>query len=100
MISYTPGPWKLGMQAASGKNIETEDRELIAAAFHCDLPPEEAKANARLIAAAPDLLETLAEIVGWLEEEDITSITQSPFCDLLVYAGRIIHAAKGEEDKE
>ena len=98
MISYTPGPWRIGLQTPVGIDIYA-DKDALIATVACVVCTR-GKTNARLIAAAPDLLKTLEGIVGRIKHnpqgEDITSM----FCDLLVDAGRIIHAAKGEEDKE
>ena len=65
-MSYTPGPWRVNESKISGKdNISdlTEivgpqrngSQRLIAKMYGCALP--EGQANARLIAAAPELLE-------------------------------------------
>jgi hypothetical protein len=66
---FTPGPWFY-----TGKNDEAEVRHVgtvdgemyegeIAALYGCDVNQE---ANARLIAAAPELLEALQEVDEWL----------------------------------
>lgn len=62
---HTPGPWNfdnhspalpvLGIYAADGKNP-----------FHGDRSQEELAANARLIAAAPELLEALQGLLNAL----------------------------------
>lgn len=50
---HTPGPW----QRAGGFTIKAESGRHIAKVGALHLGPEEDLANARLIAAAPDLLE-------------------------------------------
>lgn len=61
--SYTPGPWDYW----SGYNpvdeleaqITTEDGDIVIASYNRQIP--EGEANAKLLAAAPDLLEALTE---------------------------------------
>lgn len=65
-MKHTPGEWK-----KVGRSIEHEGGGLICDLFITDVPFEEMEANARLIAAAPELLETLKEALppedhsGW-----------------------------------
>lgn len=73
MIKHTPGPWTYGGQEFN--DVRESDGELVAVALHLRVKkPErsiaEAKANARLIAAAPDLLEALKAIVKSLADQD------------------------------
>lgn len=67
---HTPGPWREGSTAHS-KWVEAgavricqvdTDEENAGISF------DESEANARLIAAAPDLLEVLALLANWIEE--------------------------------
>jgi hypothetical protein len=51
-MTHTPGPWRKGLCG----DIVTEDGRIIAQIFW---PRSAAHANARLVAAAPDLLEAL-----------------------------------------
>lgn len=62
MNKHTPGPWY-----SKGSVIGAKPRLVIA---HVSSVCEEVdeQANARLIAAAPDLLETLRDIVGMLTD--------------------------------
>ncbi|EOK5389641.1 hypothetical protein ACM6SQ_004690 [Pseudomonas aeruginosa] len=63
--SYTPGPWDYW----SGYNpvdeleaqITTEDGDIVIASYNRQIP--EGEANAKLLAAAPDLLEALVALV-------------------------------------
>lgn len=60
MSDYTPGPW-----SADGYKIYTKDWDsLIGHTGNSDVPEGEAVANARLIAAAPELLEALRQILS------------------------------------
>jgi hypothetical protein len=67
MTTHTPGPWKIGYSTVR-PIIEiyrlADDRKsaLTIAEIDCSQNFDEAEANARLIAAAPDLLEALEEI--------------------------------------
>ena len=92
MNKHTPGPWNTTLRAApveDGNDDELEiaisgsnpDQRTIAATFKTDgftvdgyemegCSLEEAQANARLIAAAPDLLEALKQFLAWGEGKD------------------------------
>ena len=70
---YTPGPWHIGIRRpSSDKFIYGPSGEEVA---DCDMLPNhqhENTANARLISAAPELLEVLEEMTGialWLARE-------------------------------
>lgn len=96
---HTPGPW------AIGKNHDAEsedfiirqgddpDSPAIASAFvdHIGLTEEESMANARLIAAAPELLAALERLVSACEKGDPETIAEN-----VVFAKRNIRKAKGE----
>jgi hypothetical protein len=70
MSEYTPGPWKVGGECkplyawrgqVTGKHPDDGEDFILASCNHNY--PEIALANARLIAAAPDLLEALIEMM-------------------------------------
>ncbi len=72
ILTYTPGPWIFG-KTDEGKRLILggQDRRYIASITIYQIPRRmglyeepERKANARLIAAAPELLECLKEIKG------------------------------------
>lgn len=73
-MSHTPGPWRLKLQRYGGyrvfklfiDNPDGSYQELgdFRGVHRVSDPDEETIANARLIAAAPDLLEALAAIVN------------------------------------
>lgn len=86
---HTPGPWAIEdpMGAKDGLTIvqaglDAYEWEFIAMVCQSDfvdgdhmgrqrfISPKEQEANARLIAAAPDLLEVAKLLVSWLDEED------------------------------
>jgi hypothetical protein len=62
---HTPGPWILG--ACAGQ-VEGPKRELLAGGIDYRIPEDVKLANARLIAAAPDLLKALKALLNLLEE--------------------------------
>jgi len=62
MPEHTPGPWKL--TRAFGINEWSISGKLYAGRFiGTARNQQEAEANARLVAAAPELLETLKEVI-------------------------------------
>lgn len=69
MSKHTPGPWKAGFRSVTAP--ETED-DLALNVRIIGGNPKVDRANARLIAAAPDLLaaleETLAAAVLWIDD--------------------------------
>lgn len=74
--NFTPGPWHCGTFRETGNapgiDIGAANNSNIALAHHdsSDRESYETKANARLIAAAPDLLEALNDIVGGTLPDD------------------------------
>jgi len=72
-VKHTPGPWGVGSRHTSG-GVYTESGDLIANThgaqrnFKRDEQIAEQDANARLIAAAPDLLAALRKTVAQLEK--------------------------------
>lgn len=104
---YTPGPWHLNMfivcaNVSSGTvSIETPIADV------CNTGAErwrdEEVANARLIAAAPELLEALQLIIGMAEDGyklHIKNGSHQEFLsedrDALIKANQVIKKAKGE----
>lgn len=68
---YTPGPWR-----TTGTRIANESRVLIAAVCGASGDDNTEAANARLIAAAPDLLAALRELLAKHDEgrEDLSDL--------------------------
>jgi len=101
MNKHTPGPWDFDSFALR-EEIRAENNPLIATvcSVHCD-SPEQMKANARLIAAAPELLEALrwyAELAEDLNRYPWT--VESTLAELRNDGGKrakeVIAKAKGE----
>jgi hypothetical protein len=61
---HTPGPWAVGSYCMTAHVIYADngEGEQIAAASRSAFPDSESDANARLIAAAPDLLAVLKQV--------------------------------------
>jgi hypothetical protein len=64
MSSYTPGPWTV---ERDGSTVTMGGQCVITGPAPDGAPREEEKANARLIAAAPELLEALASLVEYAD---------------------------------
>lgn len=74
MSKHTPGPWR----ACSGfPSVEAAGAANLALCNDQRIPMSERLANARLIAAAPDLLEALKRAVGWIETSSEGEIATS-----------------------
>lgn len=71
MSKHTPGPWNIGTK--NGARVWSENGEtLIADADVSEsLRKEIKKANARLIAAAPELLEMLCTALPFIEDAEL-----------------------------
>ena len=71
---FTPGPWSSHRVGASTIYIESRIRigvlQEVAACGPTEAGPEQQEANARLIAAAPDLLKALQRICVIAEDMD------------------------------
>lgn len=70
-MKHTPGPWHVGLRQAE-KIVYDETGWAIANAtvYHGESDAEQVKANARLIATAPDLLASLRRLVRMLGTND------------------------------
>jgi hypothetical protein len=74
MLGHTPGPWRVPLDEPYDRDRPTyflEDgagQQLMLLARLPEAGPQENKANARLISAAPELLaavEAMADFLGW-----------------------------------
>ena len=65
MSKHTPGPWRIDRIIAFAPTIMANGRR-VAKVFHKDgIEDEQVLANAKLIAASPDLLEACTDLVQW-----------------------------------
>lgn len=62
--TYTPGPWEYGEDADGEWYFEASQNRGVQIGWCCNYGDHTAEPNARLISAAPDLLEALIEVVG------------------------------------
>lgn len=67
-MAHTPGPWEKEPEAGRGAWIKGANDEW--AALACGDTDESARANAHLIAAAPDLLEALRVLLAYLPADE------------------------------
>lgn len=76
--SYTPGPWVLvetSNEEETAYITGVHQKEPVAVACVCgELPHDEDNANARLISAAPDLIEACREGLSIAESFNVPSI--------------------------
>ena len=63
MTNITPGPWRYGLNKRGQRRVFAADGWEVVRAMSARRNKQERDANARLIAAAPDLLAALQEIV-------------------------------------
>jgi hypothetical protein len=100
MIKHTPGPW-----LAVGSWVETADDK--ADICNCSAesmgqervarPPEEEEANARLIAAAPELLDALTKLCADCNGDNLGTV-KAPRWAVLCAAETAIARATGEKE--
>ena len=75
--AHTPGPWTLRRMHTGGFDIMDWRNRDVATVYGGGVETESREANARLIAAAPDLLEALDGIIHFSDGFDFYR-TQSP----------------------
>lgn len=95
MSKFTPGPWRRGTPGPNGcYTIGTENglmTAVVAHSIHCSEQVQQAEANARLIAAAPDLLEAQTmgaevntpDFLDWIADRLINSYGVNPNVDFV-----------------
>ena len=84
VAQHTPGPWTIAGRETALKVVEARRSWMRVCFLTSDGPCE---ANARLIAAAPDLLEALKELTN--------SCDAIPGCPVTTRARMAIHKAEG-----
>jgi hypothetical protein len=96
--NWTPGPWELGPAIDSRKVFSGDS--VIAEAWPTTINMDEAQANARLIAAAPDLLHNLEvvteRLTAWMTISDPDDVTDDDR-QALVDSRNAIAQATGEK---
>ena len=74
--AHTPGPWTARRMHTGGFDIMDPRNRDVVTVYGGGVETESREANARLIAAAPDLLEALKSLVANLAEGDFISETR------------------------
>ena len=95
MSKHTPGPWKYDTTKLADWYTRITHCVSISGESEIRLYGNEAEANARLISAAPELLEALEALVDMPDERSIYDISDKEI-DLWVKAKKVIAKAKGE----
>ena len=67
-MSHTPGPWEITTRLTFGWDVKVKDRDWLICGL-CFEDDDDKKADAHLIAAAPELLEALEEMVAIAEDQ-------------------------------
>jgi len=89
LSGHTPGPWtKKGTQIRKGDFYLASSRQ-------SGLPPEEAAANAHLIASAPELLLELKSAI-FQYEQLLKKTGGKDYCDTIEDARKVIAKAEGK----
>ena len=65
MSNHTPGPWRIVRYGDHNPLIETDEITVAEVLDDCHPDTEQQEANARLIAASPDLYHALKQLTGW-----------------------------------
>lgn len=86
MTQHTPGPWVIGLR--EDQTIFTEGLRRVATV---EGARKDWRANARLIAAAPDMLAALEDIRDYIDDPNM------PMRELLARVSAAIAQAKGAE---
>lgn len=92
---HTPAPWNDGLHYQGHLAIQSDSGRLVAFCGAISRNDEQLEnlANARLIAAAPDLLAALIELSDYVFDEYSAS---HPLCERAAEARAVIAKAKGE----
>jgi len=92
MSKHAPGPWKITHSEVNGYRVSDSTGWGVAVVLK-DVNDE---ANAHLIAAAPQMLEALERLRGWVVAEAEQFGAVLPDDDIMEQATAAIRAAKGE----
>jgi len=79
MNGHTPGPWRYRLVASCKAWVVESVKNSIASVLLWRSAPQESEANARLIAAAPDLL-ALVDALEWARSAMYSKNFYCPWC--------------------
>ena len=99
--THTPGPWEIVVVNHNGWTLDGSDRPFMPLYRIGDgeffIEPKEALANARLIAAAPELLEALVGIISAVEDPAYDKeVRREVMFQRAIAAKAVVKAACGE----
>lgn len=108
---FTPGPWIVGpfdmiwpasdVEYADGKWREkVHEPRIIASASKGNLLPDEDRANALLMASAPDLYETLAKFMDFKDSDYVPNNLFERARSVLAKARGVFHPSGGDRHGE
>ena len=96
---HTPGPWTYGVPSP-GANFSIYATRMSIGRLGIASNSKraaEGEANARLIAAAPDLLEALRQVMGWIDGWDPNFIHDADWPETAHHIRAAISRATGED---
>lgn len=100
MAKHTPGPWHVHtMKSKAGFRIDSagDEWQWLAEVFQAPDKESEGEANARLIAAAPEMLEALKDITQWAQGyHDAYSCSNAGSKCIICLAEKAIAKAEGK----
>jgi hypothetical protein len=71
MSEHTPGKWTVMNVTDVFEDIWSDGRQIAACLMSSDIPIDQQAANARLMAASPELLEALLYLLDGCDEADV-----------------------------
>lgn len=93
---HTPGPWKAQRLSPAAKTWRLLDSQSQIALFSFEnLPKVQDESNARLIAAAPDMLAFAERVASWQGNEE--GMSGCVWSELIRQASEVIARATGAE---
>ena len=98
MTKHTAAPWLIGENRYDyDLIIRSANNDPVCSVIYAGYSKTEAKANARLIAAAPELLEALKSVVAFCDEDMQHRVQTSREYDIKTLAKTAIAKATGEQ---
>lgn len=88
MSKHTPGPWEKRFHYSGAPIIVTDERQVAKVLYHGGSEDNEVHANAKLIAAAPDMYEALEQCELFLCEMSYTDEQLLPLVQAAIVKAR------------